>query len=264
MTETTIRFGVIGCGLMGREFASATARWGHLLDMDVRPRLVAICDTKPPAWIGSPTTWRLRHAVADYRELLANPDVDAVYLAVPHHLHAEIYCAVIERASTCWARNRSASTRPPTTPSWPMPRQASPGVRPMLIRVPLLPGHAATRRHDRGTKAVRHDHRGQRRLSAFAATWTRNKPINWKRMIEFNGEYGCMGDLGMHACTCRCGSDGSRERARRYSRRSCPSGRTAKAAWRRATPGTTPCWPGGADREQHLSPCRQHQADRAR
>ena len=26
------------------------------------------------------------------------------------------------------------------------------------------------------------------------------KPINWKRMIEFNGEYGVMGDLGMHAC----------------------------------------------------------------
>jgi predicted dehydrogenase len=26
------------------------------------------------------------------------------------------------------------------------------------------------------------------------------KPINWKRMVEFNGEYGCMGDLGMHVC----------------------------------------------------------------
>jgi len=25
-----------------------------------------------------------------------------------------------------------------------------------------------------------------------------NKAINWKRMIEINGEYGCMGDLGMH------------------------------------------------------------------
>ena len=24
------------------------------------------------------------------------------------------------------------------------------------------------------------------------------KPINWKRMIEYNGEYGCMGDLGLH------------------------------------------------------------------
>ena len=27
-----------------------------------------------------------------------------------------------------------------------------------------------------------------------------DKPINWKRMIQFNGEYGVMGDLGMHAC----------------------------------------------------------------
>src|SRR5207247_5920526 len=25
------------------------------------------------------------------------------------------------------------------------------------------------------------------------------KPINWKRRAELNGEYGCMGDLGMHA-----------------------------------------------------------------
>ena len=34
-----------------------------------------------------------------------------------------------------------------------------------------------------------------------------DKPINWKRMIDFNGEYGCMGDLGMHAChiPCRAG-----------------------------------------------------------
>jgi len=27
-----------------------------------------------------------------------------------------------------------------------------------------------------------------------------SKPINWKRMVAMNGEYGCMGDLGMHAC----------------------------------------------------------------
>ena len=28
--EKTIKFGVIGCGLMGREFASASMRWLHL------------------------------------------------------------------------------------------------------------------------------------------------------------------------------------------------------------------------------------------
>jgi predicted dehydrogenase len=27
-----------------------------------------------------------------------------------------------------------------------------------------------------------------------------NKPIDWKREVDVNGEYGCMGDLGMHAC----------------------------------------------------------------
>ena len=27
-----------------------------------------------------------------------------------------------------------------------------------------------------------------------------DKIINWKRMIDFNGEYGCLGDLGMHPC----------------------------------------------------------------
>jgi len=27
-----------------------------------------------------------------------------------------------------------------------------------------------------------------------------NKPINWKRIIKLNGEYGAMGDLGMHTC----------------------------------------------------------------
>lgn len=25
-----------------------------------------------------------------------------------------------------------------------------------------------------------------------------SKPINWKRIVKYNGEYGCMGDLGIH------------------------------------------------------------------
>ena len=42
---TEIRFGIIGLGLMGREFASAAARWIHLSNLDVGPVLVAVCDT---------------------------------------------------------------------------------------------------------------------------------------------------------------------------------------------------------------------------
>ena len=34
--------------------------------------------------------------VADYRELLADEAVEAVYCAVPHNLHAEIYTAILD------------------------------------------------------------------------------------------------------------------------------------------------------------------------
>ncbi|HEX4692283.1 MAG TPA: hypothetical protein VH276_16425, partial [Solirubrobacteraceae bacterium] len=43
----TVRFGIIGGGLMGREFASAAARWIHLADSDARPEIVHVCDANP-------------------------------------------------------------------------------------------------------------------------------------------------------------------------------------------------------------------------
>ena len=82
---------------MGREFASACARWCHLTDIQVKPELVAVCKKNPAdcAWYQAnfPTITQI---TGDYKELLANPEVEAVYCAVPHHLHQEIYCAVIE------------------------------------------------------------------------------------------------------------------------------------------------------------------------
>ena len=43
----TVRFGIIGCGLMGREIASAAARWCHLTEMPARPEIVAIIRSLP-------------------------------------------------------------------------------------------------------------------------------------------------------------------------------------------------------------------------
>ena len=92
----TVRFGIIGCGLMGREFASAVGRWCHLPEIDVRPELVAICDANENMF-----DWYTRNfpsigqTTTDYQELLENDSVEAIYCAVPHHLHEEIYCAVI-------------------------------------------------------------------------------------------------------------------------------------------------------------------------
>src|SRR5512146_598346 len=92
----TIRFAIIGCGLMGREFGSAALRWKHLPEMDVRPEIIAVCDTseKMLKWFrdGFPS---IKQFTADYHEILANPDVDAAYCAVPHNLHEQLYCDII-------------------------------------------------------------------------------------------------------------------------------------------------------------------------
>ena len=42
-----VRIGIIGGGLMGREAASALARWFALIDFPVRAELTAVCDLQP-------------------------------------------------------------------------------------------------------------------------------------------------------------------------------------------------------------------------
>src|SRR5213078_2619700 len=93
----TIRFGIIGGGLMGKEFASAAARWCHLIDPPARPQIVALASgsEKSFGWFRQNFP-AITQYTTDYRELLANKDVEAVYIAVPHHLHRETYCAAIE------------------------------------------------------------------------------------------------------------------------------------------------------------------------
>lgn len=195
----TIKFGIIGCGLMGREFASAAARWCHLTTAVARPEIVAICDRNPAicSWYKENFP-SIRQVTEDYRALLANPDVEAVYIAVPHNLHKEMYCAAIEAGKHLM------------------------GEKPFGIDLPACEAIVAcARRHpDRLVRGSSESpfFPAMQRLCAMieeqrfgqiiemgtgflhSSDLDAEKPINWKRMIEFNGEYGVMGDLGMHAC----------------------------------------------------------------
>ena len=90
------RVGVIGGGLMGREVASALGRWFVLDDFPVKAELVAVCDLveKQREWFRQVPTIKL--ITADHSELLSSPDVDVVYVAVPHNLHEAIYLDVLK------------------------------------------------------------------------------------------------------------------------------------------------------------------------
>lgn len=197
MSKRILRFGVIGCGLMGKEFASAAARWCHLNDIGVQPVITAICDANESAlqWFRDHVP-SVEHAYTDYKELLANPDVDAVYCAVPHNLHEQIYIDIIEAGKHLLGEKPFGIDKQANEKIMDAIRM-NPNV---LVRCssefPFFPGAYQL------AQWVREGRFG-RIIEVEAGFWHSsdldpNKPINWKRKVATNGEYGCMGDLGLH------------------------------------------------------------------
>ncbi|MEI7880481.1 MAG: Gfo/Idh/MocA family oxidoreductase [bacterium] len=195
----TIPFGIIGCGLMGREFASAAARWCHLTELDVRPEIVAICDKNQSicGWYTGHFP-SIKQVTDDYRALLANPAVEAVYIAVPHNLHQEMYCAAIEAGKHVMGEKPFGIDKPACDailaslkrhPEVMMRCSSESPFFPAMLKIcDLIEKQVFGRIIEVNTGFL------------HSSDLDPNKPINWKRMIQFNGEYGVMGDLGMHAC----------------------------------------------------------------
>ena len=197
----TLRFGIIGCGMMGREFASAAARWFHLPDTSVRPEIVAICHRTLSAekdnWFKNniPT---LKQVTSDYKELLNNRDVEAVYISVPHNLHQEFYCAALK------AGKHLMGEKP-----FGIDKKANDAIIACIEKHPDLFVKCSSQfmflpAVQRIGQMAEADAFGRiiEVNAGFLHCSDLNpaKPVNWKRMVEFNGEYGCMGDLGPHIC----------------------------------------------------------------
>ncbi len=197
MSRKKIRFGIIGLGLMGREFASAVARWCHLKTAAPQPELAAVCDTQPAA-----LDWFKEHvpglalATTDYRALLAAPDVDAVYCAVPHNLHAELYTAILDAGKHLLGEKPFGMDQPANAAILDAVRAHPELVVRCSSEFPYFP---ACKRLVEWLRAGRYGRLIEVR-SGFhhSSDMDPQKPINWKRIAALNGAYGCMGDLGLH------------------------------------------------------------------
>jgi predicted dehydrogenase len=197
MADRIVRFGIVGGGLMGREFASAAARWVHLADIGVRPEIAVVCDVNPEilAWYErlSPRP----RLVTEYAALLADESVEAVYCAVPHYLHEELYIAAL-RAGKHLLGEKPFGIDLAANEAIMAELAAHPE---LLVRCssefPFFPGgqevfrFICERRFNRVLEV--------RSQFLHSSDLDPEKPINWKRRAEFNGEYGCLGDLGVHA-----------------------------------------------------------------
>lgn len=191
-----VNFAVIGCGLMGREFASVSMRWLHLLGELPRPVILAACDLNDDNLNWFRQVPDCKYFYHNYQEMLENPEIEAVYCAVPHHLHAKVYGDVI-RAGKHLIGEKPFGMDLTAMNEIEAAMAGHPGV---FVRCASeFPFYPAVQQM---VKWYREGAFGQIIEAKFTIKHSSDmdlkKPINWKRMKAANGEYGCMGDLGIH------------------------------------------------------------------
>jgi predicted dehydrogenase len=192
-----IRFGIIGLGLMGREFASAAARWAHLLNVNFQPRIVAICDTSPVLFDWFEQNFdSVTLSTTDYHDLLDSDEIDAIYCAVPHHLHQTMYIDVIRAGKHLLGEKPFGIDAAANAAILATIEQHPNVVVACSSEFPFFPGAQRIIRMFDDDKFGRIIEASSGLL--HSSDLDPNKKINWKRIVASNGEYGCMGDLGLH------------------------------------------------------------------
>ena len=98
-----VRFGVIGVGQWGKEILSTLSR----LPM---AQITAICDNYEPYLKKGQEIASKAVALADYRRLLESPEVEAVVVATPSHLHKDIALAALQSGKHVYCEAPLATT----------------------------------------------------------------------------------------------------------------------------------------------------------
>ncbi|MEZ4509518.1 MAG: Gfo/Idh/MocA family oxidoreductase [Eubacteriales bacterium] len=128
--------------------------------------------------------------------MLQNPEIEAVYAAVPHHLHAKVYGDVIRAGKHLIGEKPFGLDRE----AFGEIQRAMDERKDVLVRCSSeFPFYPAVQKMVEWYKSGAF---GQIIEAKFAIKHSSDmdltKPINWKRTLSANGEYGCMGDLGIH------------------------------------------------------------------
>lgn len=100
---STLGVAVVGFGWMGRVHTQAYARVPHHFpQLPVRPELVAVADEVPGRAEEAAEQYGFTTAARDWREVAADPRVQAVSIAAPNFLHREIGVAMAEAGKHIW------------------------------------------------------------------------------------------------------------------------------------------------------------------
>ncbi|MGW5256189.1 Gfo/Idh/MocA family protein [Streptomyces sp. NPDC004012] len=100
---STLGVAVVGFGWMGRVHTQAYVRLPHHFpQLPLRPELIAVADEVPGRAEEAAERYGFAGAVRDWRQIAADPRVQAVSIAAPNFLHREIGVAMAEAGKHIW------------------------------------------------------------------------------------------------------------------------------------------------------------------
>lgn len=88
-----IRWGIVATGWIAEKFAAACAHESRRTGTSAVVAVASRDAMKASLFAGK---WDIPKSYGSYDELFADPEVDAVYVATPHHLHASLSIAALE------------------------------------------------------------------------------------------------------------------------------------------------------------------------
>ncbi|ROP72966.1 putative dehydrogenase [Frigoribacterium sp. PhB107] len=102
-TPDRVGVGLVSLGWMGRLHSRAyRAVAEHYPELPVRAELVSAADTDAGARHHAETVLGYRRTTADYREVIADPEVDVVSICAPNFLHHEVALAAAAAGKPFW------------------------------------------------------------------------------------------------------------------------------------------------------------------
>jgi predicted dehydrogenase len=192
----TLGIAVVGFGWMGRAHTQAYLRvTQHFPHLGVRPELVVVADEVPGRAEGAAAHYGFATAAADWRQVAADPRVEAVSIATPNFLHREIGVAMALAGKHIWIEKPVGVTAADA-------RAVAEAVSKAAVHGTVgfnyrnAPAVAYARELIRSGKIGTVMHARIWLLSDYAAD--PETALSWRFELERGGN-GVLGDLGSHA-----------------------------------------------------------------
>ena len=95
MTKPKLRVGLIGSGFMGKAHAFGYTMAARVFDLAFEPELRTLADVNDEAAATAAAALGFARSTSDWRDLVADPDIDVINVTAPNALHKEMALAAI-------------------------------------------------------------------------------------------------------------------------------------------------------------------------